>query len=680
MIRHDASHEFDPAIAAQAGLSRNQTWKPKVRNDNALRAVTRTWAEQLARAWNRGRPVTVISANVGVGASAAGIGDAPDRIWLDDKVLLPRSARDLAAAVGIVSHELGHLFHTPKTTDRFTSELQSRGLWNTFNMIEDGKQEMKLLAARPGFEKYLKHAVLKHLLMTMNPMTIGDGYLLIAGRTYLPQSLRDRMRVFSVQTYGADAIDEFDRLLREFFRVDPLVQVEEAIDVVQAIHDLFPSNNGGCGTRPTDGDTQEPTEGWNPFDKEDDGKKDSESDEDPTGGANSEDEHDEEKDNSKAGGGEEGDEPAEGDEGAESDKGDEAQGSGAKDKDKATAKDGAGEDDEGEEWDPMEGFTKAEESKESEGEGEAEDSGKHAGAGGAEQPGEEGPSGPSEEEIKQAMDRIRDLSEVITDSLVEDFEEDFELIKSEAFGDGNVRRPEIHEIDMQREMVTALKQMQEQAKGGLDRRRPKGRLNVGRYIRNKDRQDVERITFDKFRPNAADALDMEVVVTADNSGSISGSEYKMAGVLWALTTALESVGGPNVTVILWNSDFRIIKVPTEKWKVKYVPTVDSMGGTDPHGMLEYCRKLFKESRKKQKLLFILTDGAWYNMEAAREVTLKMKAESSADTYIIGFNGFNVENLELYGATDGSSGGLEAAGQFIFKVAEDRMKAGLINRR
>jgi hypothetical protein len=67
------------------------------------------------------------------------------------------------------------------------------------------------------------------------------------------------------------------------------------------------------------------------------------------------------------------------------------------------------------------------------------------------------------------------------------------------------------------------------------------------------------------------------------------------------------------------------------------------------------------------------------MEEARQLVGKMKAEADVDTYILGFGGFNPSNVELYGAVDGCSGGMDEVTSFIFKIAEDRMNAGLIAR-
>ena len=679
-------------------------WKPKKQNDAALKSVTLAWAQQLAQAWNGGRSVKVMGGKVGVGASATDVETNIDMIWLDEKVTLPKSANDLAAAVGIIAHELGHLRHTPKTNDLVTQLLVQKGIWPTFNTVEDGKQETKMLSVRPGYKKYLEFAVLQHLLATLKPETIHSLYPLVAGRSYLPERLIDRARAFCVQAYGDEAVDRFDELLADFLEIDPLVMPNETVALIEELHSLFPQPQG-CGLTPTAGDTdsnpdldgdevrerkkkakKQKAKKQKDKDSEEKGEKsdkeETSDDDSPKPGSDDDAEHDEDKD---AGGGEEEGEESEdqreGDGTQESsDGGADAEDGEDSDGDPSDAE-GEGEGDEDDEaWDPMDSpdlDSKLEENEDQESGGE-EQKGKKAGLG-------EGKNDPDaertldDEDAGKVFDVLRNLHEVIREDLVADLEEEFELLRSEAFGDGNIRRPLAHEENSQRKMVAALKRMAEQAKGGLDRRRPKGRLNVRRFIQNKERMDVERIAFDKFRPNVQDALDMEVVLLVDNSGSIQGVTEQLSGAMWALVTALESVGGPSVTVVLWNSSFEVKKVPSDKWRAKYVPNIHATGGTSPHEAIKYANQLFKFSRKKQNLCFILTDGAWGGMDLARQLITEMKDQNNVDTYILGFAGFNPQNIALYGAQDGCSGGLDEVTDFIFKIAEDRMAGQLAAR-
>jgi hypothetical protein len=708
MNKHDSAHEFDAALAAQrtGGLGRNNTlWKPKKQNDAALKSVTLAWAQQLAQAWNGGRSVKVMGGKVGVGASSTDVEHNIDMIWLDDKVTLPKSANDLAAAVGIIAHELGHLKHTPKTNDLVTQLLVQKGIWPTFNTVEDGKQESKMLAVRPGYKKYLEFAVLQHLLATVKPDTIQNLYPLVAGRSYLPERLIDRAREFCVQVFGDEPVDRFDELLADFLEIDPLAMPNETVEIIEEIHSLFPQPQG-CGLTPTAGDTDS-----NPDldadevrgrkekakkakkDKAKKDKKDSKEkgeksdkeetsdDDSPKPGSDDDAEHDEDKD---AGGGEEEGEESEdqreGDGDQESSDGGADAEAGEAGDDSGGEGEGEGEgDDEIEAWDPMDSPDLDSDLEENEDqEGGEKKAGKTAGLGaGKNDPDAERTL--DDEDANKVLDVLRNLHEVIREDLVADLEEEFELLRSEAFGDGNIRRPLPHEENSQRQMVAALKRMSEQAKGGLDRRRPKGRLNVRRFIQNKERMDVERIAFDKFRPNVQDALDMEVVLLVDNSGSIQGVTEQLSGAMWALVTALESVGGPSVTVVLWNSSFEVKKVPSDKWRAKYVPNIHATGGTSPHEAIKYANQLFKFSRKKQNLCFILTDGAWGGMDLARQLVVEMKTQNDVDTYILGFAGFNPANVDLYGAVDGCSGGLDEVTDFIFKIAEDRMASQLAAR-
>lgn len=669
----------DPALEAQKGLSQREKWKPKMRSDAALIASTKVWAESLAKAWNNGRAVTIRVMHNGVAASTT-TDEGDDIIFINQDLLRPKTAQDLLALVGLIIHELGHLHHTPKSDDRYTQELVAAGIFKTANMVEDGKQEMKKIKIRPGYTKYLKYAVLKHLLETTPAANIHRVYPLVAGRHYLPESLRRQARIYCVAKYGEDIVAEFDRLLREFFAINPLAEPMEAKEIVQAIHDLFPMDRPtGCtpNIQVHEGRTEEDPKDWNPYDGESKGEpkesKDGEGDGEEEGTTSKD---DGETDN-EGSGPEEG-EDSEDNEDFDWDPDDE------EDEDSDSSEDGDPIEEGGEASDPQDGEDPSTGSDNGDPvDGEGDDGGDPTGEAqaGTEKPDEDIDQSTEQLSPEDFLKKLKEMNDQLEEQLADDYEEDIELIKSEAFGDGAIRKPVANEKTAQAELVSALKRLADAAKGGIDRRKPKGRLALGRYIRGMDRPGIEKITFDKFRPDVSRALNMEIVLAVDNSGSIRGVEEELAGTVWALVTALESVGGPSVTVILWNSEFQVWKVPSDKWRAKYVPTIKPTGGTTPVPVLKYSREIFKHSRRKQKLLFILTDGVWGHMDQARTVITEMNRTLDVESFIIGFAGFVPENAEAsYGVQGASSGGLVTIADFIWNTVYDRLRTSVESSR
>ena len=134
---------------------------------------------------------------------------------------------------------------------------------------------------------------------------------------------------------------------------------------------------------------------------------------------------------------------------------------------------------------------------------------------------------------------------------------------------------------------------------------PGGRLNVQRII-NGCEIDV---AFDRWE-EGTDGADVEAVILVDRSGSMSGSNDREASqACWTIKRALEAIDAP-VTVYAFDDKTEVAYKRTEKAHRTQYKFIYGNGGTNPYGSLVAAEQLLMSSRKKNKMLFIITDGVF----------------------------------------------------------------------
>ena len=135
---------------------------------------------------------------------------------------------------------------------------------------------------------------------------------------------------------------------------------------------------------------------------------------------------------------------------------------------------------------------------------------------------------------------------------------------------------------------------------------PTGRLNVQRVIRGCEIDAA----FDRW-DEGDDGCDIEAVILVDRSGSMSSqqNDKKASIACWTIKRALESIQAP-VTVYAFDDAAEVAysrKELADKTQYKFIY---GNGGTEPYPTLLVAEQLLMSSRKKNKMLFIVTDGVF----------------------------------------------------------------------
>ena len=162
---------------------------------------------------------------------------------------------------------------------------------------------------------------------------------------------------------------------------------------------------------------------------------------------------------------------------------------------------------------------------------------------------------------------------------------------------------------------------------GWDMNRSSGKLNTGRYMRERDFDTA----FDTWREDKSDAADVETLMLLDMSGSMStyANNYLAAKAAWVIRQGLQSIGAHSTgygfdtePFFLWDRN--------EAPKGNGYPVWKPRGGTALLPTLYETMPLLMRSRAKSKLLIVLTDGAF--RDTPEDVRLVMDELAKHNTY------------------------------------------------
>ena len=164
-----------------------------------------------------------------------------------------------------------------------------------------------------------------------------------------------------------------------------------------------------------------------------------------------------------------------------------------------------------------------------------------------------------------------------------------------------------------RTFAKELERLRDECEPGWNKGVPSGRLNVQRIINGCEIDEA----FDRWE-EGTDGADVEAVILVDRSGSMSGSNDREASqACWTIKRALEAIDAP-VTVYAFDDKMEVAYKRTEKAHKTRYKFIYGNGGTNPYSSLLAAEQLLMSSRKKNKMLFIVTDGV-FNHEKNDEV-------------------------------------------------------------
>jgi hypothetical protein len=474
-------------------------------------------------------------------------------IYINVKEINDMDLESLAQVNGLNFHELAHHLYTPRRGTVFMKWVVDNDLMRAANMLEDQRIETLLVGRYPSVAPFLTATVARWLAST--PEEAIGNYMLVRGRRYLPLEMREAFRDLFAQPELipaiADIVDQYRVLAfpRDYAKGQELIQ--RFNDEVLANIDFdAPHGPNGCSER-------EPVVKGRP----DPGKA-------------------QERDAKRAGG------------------------QGVAESTNTNK--------------PKQQAANAPTTKE-----EALDMANENARNKANNDTEAGPKPVAGEGHHASLggipDSVKDmLNDVIDDVLArKDVQADIKTKQKVIIGgDGkhndSVRRGKFdttpvpdNSMAIYRKFARELERLRDECEPAWHKEEASGRLNVQRVIRGCEIDEA----FDRW-DEGTDGSDIEAVILVDRSGSMSGGNDREASIAcWTIKRAVEQVGGL-VTVYAFDDEAEVAyrredKADRTKYKFIY-----GNGGTDPYNTLLAAEQLLMSSRKKNKMLFIVTDGVF----------------------------------------------------------------------
>ena len=159
-----------------------------------------------------------------------------------------------------------------------------------------------------------------------------------------------------------------------------------------------------------------------------------------------------------------------------------------------------------------------------------------------------------------------------------------------------------------RKFARELQRLRDECEPMWHREESSGKLNVQRAIRGCEIDEA----FDRW-DEGNDGADVEAVIMVDRSGSMSSGRNDMHASIacWTIKRALEQIGAP-VTVYAFDDRAELAYGRNELADRMHFKFIYGNGGTNPYSTLLAAEQLLISSRKKNKMLFMITDGAFDN--------------------------------------------------------------------
>lgn len=539
----------------------NEQWYRQERDEEAqlrsvrLNALCRVY-EQADRVLS-GDPVII---NV--------VEDGPAPAWSDGQSITFNASEiedmdleTLTQVNGLNYHELAHHLYTPRRGTTFMKWVMENDYLESANMLEDQRIETLLVARYPSIAPYLTATIARWLSSTPDE-AIGN-YMLVRGRRYLPieirQAFRDMFAKPELVPVIADIVDQYRVLAfpRDYAKGQELIKRWNDEVLQKLDFPKMPQGPNGCSSR------------------------------DPVGKGRPEPGKAQEKDASRAGGMGK----------AESTS---VQGKPNPTKSTNTNK-------------PIQPQTAEEalairEQAQQESQNQPTPQGlPQAGTGHVESVG--GVPDTVQELLQNTIQDVLDRKDVQQDIKTKqkvivggDGKHD-DVIKKGRFDRTTVPS---ESMVLYRKFARELQRLRDECEPMWHREEASGKLNVQRAIRGCEIDQA----FDRW-DEGNDGADVEAVIMVDRSGSMSSGRNDMHASIacWTVKRALEQIGAP-VTVYAFDDKAELAYARTELADKTHYKFIYGNGGTNPYSTLLAAEQLLMSSRKKNKMLFIITDGAF----------------------------------------------------------------------
>lgn len=548
---------------------------------------------------------------------------------------------------GLIYHEGSHILFTPRKDDLCVQEVLAKAKdegfiwWWAFNALEDQRIETLFTSNYRPAVKYFLAAVMEWIVK--NPQATNKSHLLLHGRRYVPEIVRQRARGTFVDAYGTtiarQADDIIDRYLTVTFPGQSHVAwqcVREMVALLRTVNPTVdpnqlppqPSEDNNPGQTPKENDPHVITKGAPSKDRQKEAqeqrKKDEDQGQDPAPKPQTSEESDDDA---------EGDQDAEGN--VSADGGDAPQ---QPEWDKTTG------DDDDQDGDPQQGTSGQGDDSDTDdddaegdggvGDGDS-DSGSDAdadadgdGGGDGDEPGQSeqsdgqgegigvgehdpaGTPGTIEDLAREILDQVMDSKEMTDDldSLVDTLRD---LIRND---DGlSANKADFVEMStpgdarkVVRKTVTVLSQIRLDLEAEKVHRQLTGRYNMRRVMAA---QPHDMDLFDQWNDTGEDAGGVEAVVLIDMSISMSSNMGMASTAMWTVKRAMQELDIP-CTVLGYSNEWYTLYRPAEKVSRTSCRRFNAIGGTVPLGAIQKAHSILTKSKHTNRVLVSITDGAW----------------------------------------------------------------------
>lgn len=507
-------------------------------------------------------------------------------IWLNASKITDMDIETLTNVTGLNYHELAHHFYSPRRGTTLVKWVMDTGSYMAFNILEDARCETLFIARYPSVLPFLQEVVLRHLADT--PMSAVTNYPSLYGRRYLPVNIRESFRdIFYKPELIPDIqriVDEY-RLLafpRDYKKAQQLIEEFQSLVLDQMDQQMMNAGAAGCMDRsPLVKGRPEPGKAQERDSKVAAGMGVRESiyipkgpmpeveEEEPPVGCFPSNPTDGDGDGTE--GYSEGKNPTSTD---------------------VPAPETAEEAIQLRQHNKEANENKSETSKLSHGKGHHESKG--------------GLPEDLFEDIQDALDNVYNRQDVVKDSrrkqrIIVTGRDDVDDAESGVFDEAPV--PATNLLDYKK-FSRELQKLRDDSEPHWLRGTYTGKLNVRRFIRQRNVEEA----FDRWT-EGDDSTDIEAVILVDRSGSMNsyGNDRQASLMCWTIKRALEHIDCP-VTVYAFDDGTEIAYTRNQKADRTKYKFIYGSGGTDPYEALLLAEKTLFTSQRKNKMLFIITDG------------------------------------------------------------------------
>ncbi len=495
-------------------------------------------------------------------------------IYINQQEIEDVDLETLTQVTGLNYHELAHHFYTPRRGTELIKWVMDNNYMEATNILEDQRIETLLVARYPSVAPYLMSTVSRWLADT--PNDLAGNYMLVRGRRYLPveirQAFRDEFAFPELIPAIIDIVDQY-RLLafpRDYAKARELIERFDS-EVLRSVKADMPNLSGGpnnCGTRdPIVKGRPEPGKAQERDAKRAAGMGKAESVYVPKPKAEAKPESDSPNTNNE-----------------HSTHGD---GKPASSRPPQSA---------------QEALDMREASQQSN------------------QPASLTPGEGHHESKGGIPDNINDMLQNTISEVMErkDVQADIKakqrvIVGGDGKFDDITKTGKFDLTDVPQETIISYRRFAKELERLRDaceptwiKETPTGRLNVQRVINGCEIDAA----FDRWE-EGTDGADVEAVILVDRSGSMSSGQNDRNASLacWTIKRALEAIDAP-VTVYAFDDKNEVAYKRMEKAHRTRYKFIYGNGGTNPYSALVAAEQLLMSSRKKNKMLFIVTDGAF----------------------------------------------------------------------